>query len=107
MVLEPEQTRSDSSFGRVKNLRNISDFAQFAKGCCTSGLELVNGLKNSGISTLRSSQELDLHVTTFKGYIKSSEGLIDRVRNTIDLVWKHLPSSRRLPNADVNRSDTH
>lgn len=106
MVLEPEQTKSDSSFGRVKNLRNISDFAQFAKGCCTSGLELVQGLRDSGISPLHSSRELDLHVTTFKGYIKSSEGLIDRVRNTIDLVRKHIPRARCRPCIDANRSDT-
>ncbi|QDS67852.1 hypothetical protein FKW77_007579 [Venturia effusa] len=102
MVLRPEQTKSDSSFQRVKNLRNINDFAQFAKGCCTSGLELVEGMRDSGIDSLESCQHLSSHITTLKGYVKSSEGLIDRVRNTIDLVGYTLTLHNQLETAKVD-----
>lgn len=90
MVLKLEQTNADTSFERVKNLRNINDFAQFAKGCCTSGLELVEGLRDGAFGFPGPLQDTNLQVTTLKAYIKSSESLIDRVRNTIDLVRKEL-----------------
>lgn len=102
MVLRPEQTKADSSFHRVKNLRNINDFAQFAKGCCTSGLELVEGLRESGISSLQSCKDLYSHITTLKGYIKSCEGLIDRIRNTIDLVGYTLTLHNQMETAKVD-----
>ncbi|TLD24526.1 hypothetical protein E2P81_ATG11862 [Venturia nashicola] len=102
MVLKPEQTHADTSFERVKNLRNINDFAQFAKGCCTSWLELAEGLRDGGLDLTGLSVDMNLQVTTMKGYIKSSETLIDRIRNTIDLVGYTLTLHNQLETAKVD-----
>lgn len=61
-----------------------------------SELELVEGLKAGGFNSPKSFRESDSQITTLKGYIKGSEILMDRIRNTNDLVrilWMSLELS--------------
>jgi hypothetical protein len=87
MVIKPEEAHANSSFQRVKALRNINDFAHFAKACCSSNLDLVTKLHESRLPAfVLASNELDSYITSLRGNIESSKALIPRIRNTIDLV---------------------
>jgi hypothetical protein len=87
MVIKPEEAHANSSFQRVKALRNINDFAYFAKSCCSSNLDLVTRLHKTRLPPfILASGELESYFTSLRGNIESSEALIPRIRNTIDLV---------------------
>jgi hypothetical protein len=88
MVVKPESADAESSFQRVQNLRNMNDFALFAKACCVSSLGVVEQLKSSAATPLQNANDLDVQMTMLRGYVESSDALQSRIRNAIDLV-KH------------------
>jgi hypothetical protein len=86
MVIKPEAAKAEDSFSRVKSLRNMNDFALFAKACCSSDLDLVENLKNSSLTPLKDASTLESQKTILRGYIESSSVLEGRIRNALDLV---------------------
>lgn len=85
MIIKPEAAKAQESFSRVKALRNMNDFALFAKACCSSNLELVEKLKCS-VTPLNDSSSLESQETLLRGHVESSNVLEGRIRNAIDLV---------------------
>lgn len=85
MIIKPEAAKAQESFSRVKALRNMNDFALFAKACCSSNLELVEKLKCS-VTPLKDSSSLESQKTVLRGHVESSNVLEGRIRNAIDLV---------------------
>jgi len=86
MVIKPEAAKAEDSFSRVKSLRNMNDFALFAKACCSSDLDLVEKLKNNNLTPMKDASTLESQETILRGYVESSSVLEGRIRNAIDLV---------------------
>lgn len=86
MVVKPERTDAETSFRKVQNLRNINDFALFAKACCMCNLKVVEGLKGSAVTPLKDASDLEVQLTLLRGYVESSGALESRIRNALDLV---------------------
>jgi len=86
MIVKPENADAKSSFLRVQNLRNMNDFALFAKACCQCSLTVVNSLLSSAVTPLQHNGDLVVQKTTLRGYVESSDVLESRIRNAIDLV---------------------
>src|SRR5437773_12503589 len=86
MVVKPERADAETSFRRVKSLRNTNDFALSAKACCTSNQELVKRLSSSTMTPLKDASVLESQKAALRGYTESAEALIGRIRNATDLV---------------------
>jgi hypothetical protein len=86
MVIKPEAADAQESFQRVKSLRNMNDFALFAKGCCLSNLDVVEKLRNNSNTPLKDASSLEAQSTILHGHVESSSVLEGRIRNAIDLV---------------------
>jgi hypothetical protein len=90
MVVKPDGADAKSSFQRVQNLRNMNDFALFAKACCICGLGVVEKLRNGTATPLKDAIDLDVQTTALRGYVESADALQSRIRNAIDLVSAHF-----------------
>jgi hypothetical protein len=90
MVVKPENADAKSSFRRVQNLRNMNDFALFAKACCMCNLKVVEGLKSNAMTPLKDASDLEDQMTTLREYVESSGALESRVRNALDLVRRNI-----------------
>jgi hypothetical protein len=86
MIVKPEDADAKSTFQRVQKLRNMNDFALFAKACCNCNLKVIESLATSAITPLQHSYDLAAQMTTLRGYVESSDVLECRIRNAIDLV---------------------
>jgi hypothetical protein len=86
MVVKPESADAKSSFQRVQNLRNMNDFALFARACSICSLGVVEKLKSSAVTPLKDASDLEVQMTALRGYVESSDALQSRIRNAIDLV---------------------
>jgi Mg2+ and Co2+ transporter CorA len=102
MVVKPEKADAKESFRRVQNLRNINDFALFAKACCTSNLDVVKALRKSDLTHLKDASSLDAQKTILQGYVESSSVLEGRIKNAIDLVGYTLTLHNQLETAKVD-----
>ncbi len=90
MVVKPETADAKSSFHRVQNLRNMNDFALFAKACCVCSLGVVEQLRIRAATPLKDTSDLDVQTTMLRGYVESADALQSRIRNAIDLVSAHF-----------------
>jgi hypothetical protein len=96
MIVKPEDADAKSTFQRVQKLRNMNDFALFAKACCNCNLKVVESLESSAVTPLQHSYDLAAQMTTLCGYVESSDVLECRIRNAIDLVCADAePSSAK------------
>ncbi|KUJ15959.1 uncharacterized protein LY89DRAFT_587507 [Mollisia scopiformis] len=102
MVIKPETARAQESFARVKSLRNMNDFALFAKACCSSDLDLVEKLKGCDLTPLKDASSLESQKTILRGHVESSTVLEGRIRNAIDLVGYTLTLHNQLETAKVD-----
>lgn len=70
----------------VRELRNTNDLALFASACCQSNLEvtdcilLIKTMPDEHLCEFQSMQ------TMLRGFIESSQGLRQRIDNTVELV---------------------
>ena len=90
MIVKPENADAKSSFRRVQNLRNMNDFALFARACCMCNLKVVVDLKSSAIKQLKDASDLQAQATTLGEYVESSGALESRIRNALDLVRRKI-----------------
>lgn len=103
MIVKPEDADAKSTFQRVQKLRNMNDFALFAKACCNCNLKVVESLESSAATPLQHSYDLAAQMTTLRGYVESSDVLECRIRNAIDLVGYTLTLHNHLETATVNK----
>lgn len=81
MVTKPERTNAKSSFEQVQRLRDTNDVVVFAKACCSGDLEVLKKM-----AEIADSERLAAETARMQGYVDSANVLLDRIRNTIDLV---------------------
>lgn len=103
MVVNPEKADAQESFLRVQSLRNMNDFALFAKACCTSNLEIVKSLAQSSILPTEEFGVLETQDRILRGYVESSSALEGRIRNAIELVCLESVLSRGFKYADAKQ----
>ena len=72
-------------------MRNMNDFALFAKACCSSNLNLLETLKNSDATPLKGDSAIEAQSAILRGHVDSSTVLEGRIRNAIDLVREADP----------------
>lgn len=102
MTTKPEKAKASESFDRVERLRGIADFVLQANACCKSNLDVVTKLSESSIPDLKDS-ELGSLGTSLNGFIESSDALMPRIRNTIDLVGYTLTLHNQLEAAKTDK----
>jgi len=103
MVVKPENADAKSSFRRVQKLRNMNDFALFAKACCMCNFKVVEGLKSNAMTPLKDASDLEDQMMTLREYVESSSALESRVRNALDLVGYTLTLHHLLETAKVDK----
>jgi hypothetical protein len=90
MVVKLENADAASTFKLVQGLRNTNDFVLFARACCSGNLNIAETLTSSPhfapLYILNDDDDLRSQASTLRDYIKSSDVLVDRIRNATDLV---------------------
>src|SRR5215469_8211109 len=103
MTTKPEKATASESFDRVERLRGIADFVLQANACCKSNLGVVTKLSECSIPKFKEDYELDSLETSLNGFIESSDALMPRIRNTIDLVGYTLTLHNQLEAAKTDK----
>lgn len=96
-----ERGNAPTSFASVKTLRDISDRTHRAKACCRNNWDLIENLLRSDAMELDANW-LRSELGALQGYIDSSEGFLDRIRNTQEQVGYTLNLHNQLEIRDLN-----
>jgi hypothetical protein len=88
LIVNPKavEAGADLSFSQVKELRNLNDFALFARACCMSHAEVIDAFQQIDSVSLCDKDVLATERGLLHGYIQSIDVLVPRIRNTLGLV---------------------